>query len=194
MGKGLAKISCGRCGNLCSARCNEVRCWYRDGSEIGGCTNVKGMRECAVTDVQSRNCLTHNILPFHLKSSCQNTQGFHHTPCSMMVSDMEQQRFAGLEQQLHRAETAVLATETRAAQLDATQNEDRAMDLKSIGKRSSFDGQAGGFRNFRFQPRSDVPIFTVSMRQGGNRQVSTAPLHTCALVRWCSDGGHGERT
>ena len=64
---------------------------------------------------------------------------------------MEQQRIEDLEQQLHHAESAALAAETRAAQLDATQNEARASDLKSIGKPASFDGQASGFRNFRFQ-------------------------------------------
>ena len=64
---------------------------------------------------------------------------------------MEWQRIADLEQQLHHAESAAVAAETRAALLDARQNEARAIEVKSIGRPASFDGQASGFRNFRVQ-------------------------------------------
>ena len=123
---------------------------------------------------------------------------------------MEQQRIADLQEQLHHAESAAMAGETRAALLDTRQNEARAIYLKSIGKLDSFNGQASGFRNIRLQftaycrgvdvdmrrdmeeaSRGEVPILTGSMRR--SRQVSTALLHACAPVSWRSDGGHGER-
>ena len=78
-----------------------------------------------------------------------------------------------------------MAAETRGAVLEARQNEARAIDLKSICKLASFDGQASGFRNFRFQftaycgavdadmrremeeaSRSEVLKLPCSMRQG----------------------------
>ena len=101
-------------------------------------------------------------------------------------------RIADLGQQLHCAEPAAVATEK--------------IDLKSIGVPTIFDGQASGSRDFGFEfvayccamdeaSRSEVPILTGSMRQGeGARSGWTALLHACALVRWWSVGGHGERT
>ena len=125
---------------------------------------------------------------------------------------LEKQLMADLEQQLHHAESAALAAETRVVQVDARQNEARAIDLNSSGKLARIGGQASGFRNFRFQFmaycgamgadmrremeeafRSEVPILTGAMRQGetaGSRQLCNMLL----LVRWWSDGGHGERT
>ena len=111
---------------------------------------------------------------------------------------LEQQRVADVERsQRHEPET-------RAAQLDARQNEARAIDLKSIGKPSSSDGQASGFRDVRFHfvanlsamdadtrretedaSRSEAPTLNEPTRRG-SRQVSTALLHACALVRWWS--------
>ena len=54
----------------------------------------------------------------------------------------EQERITYLEQQLHRAETAALAAETRVAQLDARKNEARAINLWSVGKLFSMDKPA----------------------------------------------------
>ena len=100
---------------------------------------------------------------------------------------MEQQRIADLEQQLHHAESAALAVEKRAALLDARRNEARAIELGSIRKPAGFDGQASGFRNFRFPPRSEVPILTGSKRQGEGVDSSTTCLCSRALVeRWRS--------
>ena len=77
----------------------------------------------------------------------------------MVVSEavMEQQRIADLQQQLHHAESCALAAVTRAAQMDARQSEARAIYLKNSGKRASFDGQASGFRSFRFTRRIAAP-------------------------------------
>ena len=47
---------------------------------------------------------------------------------------MERHRIADLEQLLHHAESAALAAETRAALLDARQNEAPAVGLMGIGK------------------------------------------------------------
>ena len=95
----------------------------------------------------------HNSQHLHLKTSCQNTGCPSHmddiphvpeqrrAPWTFVVSELvvlsgaavEQRRIADREQQLHHAEAAALAAETRA-QLDARQNEPRAIDLKSIGR------------------------------------------------------------
>ena len=115
---------------------------------------------------------------------------------------IEQQRIADLDQQLHHAESASLAAETRAALLDARQNEARAIDLKSIGiprtsqrvpkLRFQFTAYCGAMdadtrRQMEEASRSEVPILTGSVRHGGSRQVSTVLLHACAFVRWWSE-------
>ena len=118
---------------------------------------------------------------------------------------MQQQRFADLEQQLQHAESAALEAETNAAQLDARQNEARAIDLKSTGKLASFAKPVGTSdsssrrtaalwmriceEKMEEASRSEVPMLTGSMRQEADR---SRQLH-CMLVRWWSDGGHGER-
>ena len=62
---------------------------------------------------------------------------------------MEQQRIAGLEQQLHHAETAALAAETRVPQLDARERSSRNQPEEH--QEASFDGQPTRFLNLRFQ-------------------------------------------
>ena len=56
---------------------------------------------------------------------------------------LEQQRSADVQQQLHHAESAASAAETRAAQLEARQNEARAIALNTINRLAS-EGQASG--------------------------------------------------
>ena len=64
---------------------------------------------------------------------------------------VEQQRVADLGRELHHAESAALAGATRAAMLDTRRSGARGIDLGTVGKLASFDGQASGLRNIRFQ-------------------------------------------
>ena len=77
---------------------------------------------------------------------------------------MEQQRTAGLEQQLHHAESGAgaLAAETRVAQLDARQNEARAIDFNSIKNQ-----QANRFRNFPIQFMAYCGTMDADVRHNG---------------------------
>ena len=68
---------------------------------------------------------------------------------------VEQRRIADREQQLHHAEAAALAAETRA-QLNARQNEPRAIDLKSIGENVASTDKPVGSETSVFSSRRTV--------------------------------------
>ena len=86
-------------------------------------------------------------------------------------------------EQLHHTESAALAAETGAPQLDAGQNEARATDLQSIGKPASFDRQASGLRNFRLQFVAYCGAMDADMRREMEEGKPQGPLHACAFVR-----------
>ena len=47
---------------------------------VGSTHEGENMRVCVVPDVEKHWCLTYTtVSSFHLKSSCHNTQGVHHT-------------------------------------------------------------------------------------------------------------------
>ena len=115
---------------------------------------VKCMRVCVVTDEKLQWCLRHTTSS-SIISSCpakthrvsrshptrQRSKVVRHGRLSgvsklVVVSEaaMEPQRIADLEHPLHHAESAALAAATRAALLDARQNEARAVGLLGIGK------------------------------------------------------------
>ena len=126
------------------------------------------MRVCSATHVSLHRCLTYITCSAFMSSRHAETHSVSITQSSLLqrcapwtfvdLSDwvvvsgavLEQQRISDLERQVHHAEAAARTAETRAAQLDARQNEARALDMTCVGKPTGFDGQ-GSVRNFRFQ-------------------------------------------